>query len=179
LWAGDAFSGTQYPDPKSRNHFFANFAISAEARFAPPGSGKTESVPVSTTSRRGIGRALAAVACVLAATAIAVWLGAATSDAANRRCAPVVSAEGPGLTKASVLIVSGRVDCEKSREVIFKALSVTPYERLQLKGWDCTSTAEGGSGVFGARCTAEGEKGEEVIRSTLPRRCSGCNKLRD
>jgi hypothetical protein len=134
---------------------------------------------VSTTSRSGFCRGPTAAACVLAAIATVLWLGAATSDAANRRCAPVVSAAGPGLTKASVLIVSGRVDCEKSRKVIFKALSTAPYERRQLKGWDCTSTAEGGSGVFGALCTAEGEKGEEVIRSTLPQRCPGCSKLRD
>ena len=101
-----------------------------------------------------------------------------TSSAA-RRCSPVVTAAGPGLTQATVLIVAGRTDCEKSRKVIFRALSTTRYESKTINGWDCASAAKGGSGVFGARCTTEGEKGEEVIKSTLPQRCPGCHKTRD
>jgi hypothetical protein len=107
------------------------------------------------------------------------WLQAAESDAAGRRCAPVVTAVGPGFTQASVLIVTGRVDCEKSRKAIFRALSTTPYESRTIEGWNCRSSARGGSGVYGARCTREGEKGEEVIKSTLPQRCPACHKTRD
>jgi hypothetical protein len=115
---------------------------------------------------------------VLALAALAC-LQATESDAAGRRCAPVVTAAGPGFTQASVLIVSGRVDCEKARKAIFKALSTTPYESRRIEGWDCKSSARGGSGVYGARCTREGEKGEEVIKSTLPQRCPTCHKTRD
>ena len=107
------------------------------------------------------------------------WLHATESDAAGRHCAPVVTAAGPGFTQASVLIVSGRVDCEKSRKAIFRALSTTPYESRAIEGWDCSSSARGGSGVYGARCTREGEKGEEVIKSSLPQRCPACHKTRD
>jgi hypothetical protein len=116
--------------------------------------------------------------CVLALGAVA-WLQAPEADAAGRRCAPVVTAAGPGFTQASVLIVTGRVDCEKSRKAIFRALSTTPYESRTIEGWHCRSSARGGSGVYGARCTREGEKGEEVIKSTLPQRCPGCHKTRD
>jgi hypothetical protein len=121
---------------------------------------------------------LAAFLCALALVAGA-WLQATESDAASRRCAPVVTAAGPGFTQAAVVIVSGRVDCEKSRKAIFRALSTTPYESRRIEGWDCRSSARGSSGVYGARCTREGEKGEEVIKSTLPRRCPGCHKTRD
>ena len=121
---------------------------------------------------------LGVLLCVLALGAGA-WLQATESDAAGRRCAPVVTAAGPGFTQASVLIVSGRVDCEKSRKAIFRALSTTPYESRTIEGWNCRSSARGGSGVYGARCTREGEKGEEVIKSTLPRRCPACHKTRD
>ena len=116
--------------------------------------------------------------CALAVGA-AAWLQAADSDAAGRRCAPVVTAAGPGFTQASVLIVSGRVDCEKSRKVIFKALSTTRYKSRTIEGWRCRSSAKGGSGVYGARCTMQGEKDEEVIKSTLPQRCPACHKTRD
>lgn len=113
------------------------------------------------------------------ALGVGAWLQAVESDAASRRCAPVVTAAGPGFTQASVLIVSGRVDCEKSRRAVFKALSTTPYESRMIEGWDCRSSARGGNGVYGARCTREGEKGEEVIKSTRPQRCPGCHKTRD
>jgi hypothetical protein len=116
--------------------------------------------------------------CVLALGAVAC-LQATEAGAAGRRCAPVVTAAGPGFTQASVLIVSGRVDCEKSRKAIFRALSTAPYESRTIEGWDCGSSARGGSGVYGARCTREGEKGEEVIKSTLPQRCPACHKTRD
>ena len=122
---------------------------------------------------------LGACACALLIAGVGSGLHAAGAEAANRRCAPVVTSLGPGFTKASVLIVTGRVDCEKSRRVIFKALSTAPYEGKEIAGWDCRSTRRGGSGVYGARCTTEGEKGEELIKSTLPRRCPGCHKIRD
>jgi hypothetical protein len=118
-------------------------------------------------------------ACVLLMVAIGAWLNATESDAAARHCAPVVTNVGPGFTKASVLIVSGRVDCQKSRKVIFRALSTTAYESTQINGWNCKSASKGGSGVYGARCTTEGEKGEEVIKSTVPERCPGCDNIRD
>ena len=121
---------------------------------------------------------LGVLLCALALGAGA-WLQATESDAASRRCAPVVTAAGPGFTQASVLIVSGRVDCEKSRKAIFRALSTTPYRSRTIEGWDCGSSARAGSGVYGARCTREGEKGEEVIKSTLPQRCPACHKIRD
>ena len=121
---------------------------------------------------------LCALLCVLALGVVAC-LQATESDAAIRRCAPVVTAAGPGFSQASVLIVSGRVDCEKSRKAIFRALSTTPYESRTIEGWNCRSSARGGSGVYGARCTRQGEKDEEVIRSTLPQRCSACHKTRD
>ena len=63
---------------------------------------------------------------------------------------------------AIVLIVTGRTDCEKSRKVIFRALSNTRYESKAINGWHCASSAKGGSGVYGARCTTEGEKGEDA-----------------
>jgi hypothetical protein len=126
-----------------------------------------------------MGSRLGVCLCVLALGLGACWLHATDSDAASRRCAPVVTNAGPGFTMASVLIVSGRVDCEKSRRVIFKALSTAPYESRRIEGWDCGSSARGGSGVYGARCTREGEKGEEVIKSTRPQRCPGCHKVRD
>jgi hypothetical protein len=110
---------------------------------------------------------------------VCAWLQATESDAASRRCSPVVTGLGPGFTRASVLIVTGRVDCEKSRQVIFKALSKATYEDKGIEGWACRSTNRGPSGVYGARCTTEGEKGEEVIKSTLPQRCPGCHKTRD
>jgi hypothetical protein len=116
--------------------------------------------------------------CALA-LGLGAWLQAAESDAAARRCAPVVTAAGPGFTQASVLIVNGRVDCEKSRKAIFKALSTTPYRSRTIEGWNCRSTAKGGSGVYGARCTRRGEKDEEVIKSSLPQRCPACHKTRD
>jgi hypothetical protein len=122
---------------------------------------------------------VAVSACVLLLMAIGAWFDATESDAAARHCAPVVTSAGPGFTKASVLIVSGRVDCQKSRKVIFKALSTIAYESTQVNGWNCKSTSKGGSGVYGARCTAEGEKGEEVIKSTVPQRCPGCDNIRD
>jgi hypothetical protein len=121
---------------------------------------------------------LGVLICALA-IGVGALLQAAESDAASRRCAPVVTAAGPGFTQASVLIVSGRVDCEKSRKAIFKALSTTPYKSRTVEGWDCSSSARGGSGVYGARCTREGEKGEETIKSTLPQRCPACHKTRD
>jgi hypothetical protein len=126
-----------------------------------------------------MGSRLGICLCVFALGLGACWLQAADSDAASRRCAPVVTNAGPGFTMASVLIVSGRVDCEKSRRVIFKALSTVAYESRRIEGWDCGSSAKGGTGVYGARCTREGEKGEEVIKSTLPQRCPGCHKVRD
>jgi len=119
-----------------------------------------------------------ACACALFGVAIAASLQPAGSDAANRRCSPVVTAVGPGFAKAFVLILTGRVDCEKSREVIFKALSTSPYEEKQIKAWDCRSTDRGGSGVYGARCATQGERDEELIRSTIPRRCPACRKIR-
>lgn len=121
---------------------------------------------------------LGVLLCLLALAAIAC-LQATESDAAGRRCAPVVTAAGPGFTQASVLIVSGRVDCEKSRKAIFRALSTTPYMGRAIEGWSCRSSGRGGSGVYGARCTKQGEKGEEVIKSTLPQRCPNCHKTRD
>lgn len=117
-----------------------------------------------------------AVAGGLAAVAL---LGPAAVPAGGRHCSPVVTNLGPGYSKATVLIVTGRTDCEKSRRVIFKALSLTGYGHRQIEGWDCSSTGAGGTGVHGASCTTEGEKGEERIRSTVPQRCPGCDKVKD
>ena len=117
-------------------------------------------------------------ACALLVLGLSAWLHVGESAAA-RHCSPVVTGAGPGFTQASVLIVTGRTDCEKSRKVIFKALSTSPYASRLVNGWNCASTARGGSGVYGARCTTEGEKGEEVIKSTLPRPCPSCHKPRD
>jgi hypothetical protein len=128
----------------------------------------------AAAKRLGIG----VCACALLVLGLSAWLRAEESSAA-RRCSPVVTGAGPGFTQATVLIVTGRTDCEKSRKVIFRALSTSRYESKTINGWDCASAAKGGSGVFGARCTTEGEKGEEVIKSTLPQRCPGCHKTRD
>ena len=117
-------------------------------------------------------------ACALVVLGLSAWLQADNSAAA-RRCAPIVTTTGPGFTQASVLIVTGRTDCEKSRKVISAALSTTSYKKKLVNGWQCASTAKGRSGVYGARCTTEGEKGEEVIKSTVPQRCPGCDKARD
>jgi hypothetical protein len=125
--------------------------------------------------RRGVG------VCALALLVLAAgaWLQTTESDAA-RRCAPVVTGTGPGLTKASVLILSGRVDCEKSRKVIFKALSTTSYKSRQINGWDCESTTRASSNdLYGARCTTQGEREEETIKSTVPHRCHGCDGIRN
>jgi hypothetical protein len=122
--------------------------------------------------------ALGICACTLVVIGLSAGLQAGESAAA-RRCAPVVTKTGPGLTQASVLIVTGRADCEKSRKVIFEALSTVFYKNRLVKGWHCASTDKGRSGVYGAQCTNEGEKGEEVIRSTVPQRCPGCDKPRD
>jgi hypothetical protein len=118
-------------------------------------------------------------ACVLVGLAACAWLQVADADASVRHCAPVVSKTGPGFTKASVVIVTGRVDCQKSRKVIFEALSTASYKSKQINGWDCQSTGKGGSGVYGARCSTQGEKGEEVIKSTVPEHCGGCDNIRD
>jgi hypothetical protein len=92
----------------------------------------------------------------------------------------VVTKEGPGFTKASVLIVAGRVDCEKSRKVIWQALSPKRYKHRRIAGWDCASTARASaSGLFGASCEAEGERGREVIKSTTPHRCPDCDSVRN
>jgi hypothetical protein len=106
------------------------------------------------------------------------WLQADQSAAALH-CAPVVTGAGPGFSQATVLIVTGRTDCEKSRKVIYAALSTVSYKSKPVNGWYCASTARGDSGVYGARCTTEGEKGEVVIKSTIPQRCPGCHKTRD
>ena len=131
-------------------------------------------VAAGAAKRLGIG----ACACVLLILGLSAGLRAEESSAA-RRCSPVVTGAGPGFTQATVLIVTGRTDCEKSRKVIFRALSTTRYESRAINGWHCASSARGGSGVYGARCTTEGEKGEEAIKSTLPQRCPGCHKARD
>jgi hypothetical protein len=129
---------------------------------------------VAAAKRWGVG----VCACALLLLGLSAWLRADESSAA-RYCSPVVTVAGPGFTQASVLIVTGRTDCEKSRKVVFRALSTIPYESRAINGWQCASAAKGGSGVYGARCTTEGEKGEEVIKSTLPRPCPGCHKPRD
>ena len=122
---------------------------------------------------------LAVCACALLALCMGAWLQATESEAGARRCAPVVTKTGPGYTQASVLIVDGRVDCEKSRKVIYEALSTSSYKSKTINGWDCESTQKGRSGVFGARCTTEGEKELETIKSTVPQRCPGCDGIRD
>ena len=130
---------------------------------------------------RGAGRwwLVAVGSGALLALVLLSWLGATRSDASGRHCSPVVTNAGPGYNKATVLIVTGRTDCEKSRKVVYKALSTSRYEHHQIGGWDCSSTSKGPSGVYGARCSTEGEIGVEVIKSTLPKRCPGCHKTRD
>jgi hypothetical protein len=129
---------------------------------------------IAATKRLGIG----VCACALLVLGLSAWLHVGESAAA-RHCAPVVTSAGHGFTQASVLIVTGRTDCEKSRKVIYKALSTTSYGSKRINGWDCASTSKGSSGVFGARCTTEGEKGAEVIKSSVPKPCPGCHKTRD
>lgn len=63
--------------------------------------------------------------------------------------------------------------------VIYRALSTSPYKSKQINGWDCETTTKGRSGVYGARCTTQGEKEEEIIKSTVPQRCPGCDGIRD
>lgn len=121
----------------------------------------------------------AAVLCAAALLAAAgLWLGADRAGAGARHCAPVVSRVGPGLTKAKVLILNGRVDCLQSRKVVYRALSKKRYKKRRVAGWTCTSTRHGRSGVFGARCATEGYAGREVIRSTVPQRCPDCHGTR-
>jgi hypothetical protein len=103
----------------------------------------------------------------------------ARPSAAALHCTPVVTNLGPGFSQATVLIVTGRTDCEKARRVIFKALSRSPYGHRQIEGWDCESTGAGATGIHGASCSTEGEKGITKIRSTVPKRCPGCHKVKD
>ena len=123
--------------------------------------------------------ATATLGCALLALLVGLSFEAETSAAA-RHCAPVVTNAGPGLTKATVIIVDGRVDCEKSRKVIFKALSATSYKHRTINGWDCESTKRASaSQLFGARCTTEGDVEIETIKSTVPHRCPDCNGIKN
>ena len=88
---------------------------------------------IAAAKRRASGICL----CALLVLGLSAWLDVGESAAA-RHCSPVVTGAGPGFTQASVLIVTGRTDCEKSRKVIFKALSTTSYasrldQRLELR----------------------------------------------
>jgi hypothetical protein len=96
---------------------------------------------------------------------------------AYQYCSPVVTNAGPGFSKAAVLIVSGRTDCEKSRKVIFRALSAKHYDKRKVLGWTCESTKRA-DGAYGALCRKSA--GESlVIKSTTPHRCPGCHGTRD
>jgi hypothetical protein len=123
-------------------------------------------------------RSRALAICGAALLALLAVSGAERAEAGARHCAQIISRVGPGYTKATVLIVSGRVDCEKSRRVIYKALSGKRYGKRRIAGWSCTSTRPGRSGVFGARCESEGYVGREVIKSSVPQRCPGCHGTR-
>jgi hypothetical protein len=80
---------------------------------------------------------------------------------------------------AAFAVVAGKLDCEKSRRQISKALSATRYEGRQIAGWTCSSTARTGSGhLYGATCTREGDE-REAVRSTIPRPCHSCSSIRD
>lgn len=121
--------------------------------------------------------ACAAVICL----ALFAWHGAARSEAGGLRyCSPIVTNAGPGYSKASLYIISGRTDCEKSRKVIAQALSPSSYKQRRIQGWDCASTTRAGhSELFGARCEMYGEEEREVIKSTVPHRCPDCHGVRD
>jgi hypothetical protein len=129
------------------------------------------------------GKALA-VATFVATLAVVAGLATTAAGSAGaaqfRRCSPVAGkAPSGGFDRATVLVVAGKLDCEKSRLQIFKALSATRYEGRQIAGWTCSSTARAGSGhLYGATCTREGDE-REAVRSTVPRPCHSCSSTRD
>jgi hypothetical protein len=128
-------------------------------------------------------KAVMAAALVALFAVVAAWATAGAGGAAAaqyRRCSPV-AAKSPagGFDSAAVLVVAGKIDCEKSRREIFKALSATSYKGRQIAGWTCSSTARAGSGhLYGATCSRE-EGEREVVRSTTPKPCSSCTKPRE
>jgi hypothetical protein len=113
---------------------------------------------------------------------LAEWLGGPrpATAAQFKRCSPVVAhAPGGGFDRAAVLVVSGKQDCEKSRRAISGALSSSRYNDRVIGGWTCFSTARAGSGhLYGASCVRESEE-REAVRSTTPRPCHSCSKVRD
>lgn len=130
---------------------------------------------------RGFGWRAAAL-CALAALAVlaGLWYQPGSSEASGLRyCSPVVTNAGPGYSEASVYILSGRTDCEKSRKVIWQALSATPYGQRQIQGWSCATTDRASkSDLYGVRCEMSGEEEHEAIKSTLPHRCPDCHGIR-
>jgi hypothetical protein len=116
----------------------------------------------------------------LASIAVGVFGDAAPASAGQyRRCAPVVGRAPGGFDRATVLVVAGKVDCEKSRHAIWNALSGKRYADRDIQGWTCSSTARVSSGhLFGATCVREdGER--EAVRSTTPRPCPSCSSIRE
>jgi hypothetical protein len=129
-------------------------------------------------------RALRRPAAVAAVVALALAAGLSQqpgSSAASglRYCSPVVTNTGPGYSKASVYILTGRTDCEKARPVIWQALSPSSYKKRQIAGWSCASTSRAGKAdLYGARCERNGPEEYEAIKSTVPHRCGDCDGIR-
>jgi hypothetical protein len=130
---------------------------------------------------RVVGRSSAAVCvCALLALAFGAWQQTTRSDAAgSKHCSLVVTKAGDTkYSKALVLILEGKVDCEKARKAIFSALSATKYSSRQIGGWTCRSTNRAApSGPYGAECVKENPY--EVIKSTTPQPCQSCTHIRD
>lgn len=130
---------------------------------------------------RVFGRRGAAI-CALAALGLLAGFAhqSGSAEASGLRyCSPVVTNAGPGYSKASFYILTGRTDCEKARKVIWQALSVTSYKQRQIQGWSCASTSRAGSsGLYGARCERDGPDEYEAIKSAVPHRCPDCDGIR-
>ena len=135
------------------------------------------------TRKRGV-RLIALVGALALLAVIAAGPGTGGAQALRSRyCSPVVvKAPGGGFDSAAVLVTAGKVDCEKSRKLIGKALSPQPYSERQIAGWTCSTTTRASSGhLYGAGCALEsGQGGErEAVRSTTPRPCPSCKSARD
>jgi hypothetical protein len=127
----------------------------------------------------GLGATLAFVAIALLAVT-AFGLPGSANAAQSRRCSPVVGrAPSGGFDRATVLVVAGKIDCEKSRRQIWNALSAKSYANRQIGGWTCSSTGRVGSGhLYGATCVREGAE-REAVRSTTPKPCHSCSSIRN
>ena len=112
---------------------------------------------------------------VLALAVIAALAVPASASASAKPCAPVVKKiyslnQGPPFYKAKVLITSGSVSCSEARKIIWKALQPGGFNG-GINGWQCQSKSN--FDPFIEKCSREDPR--QVIKSSKPKPCPGCN----